>query len=593
MPLCIGFDHSRRLAQAVTIGFGLLIPAAQAQAPSIRFADQGPTWTADIRARFYAQDQGAQLIPLAWLRALHQPNGRPFLDDQLSRYGYLRNTGAAGQTGLPIGFTEAASARGQMVGMTCAACHVRQITVGRRSYRIDGGPAFADFGAMVADLDDAVHRVLTDASTFKRFAADVLGSRAVDESAAQILRADLDLWWVRYHTIMSRGLPKDRPWGPARLDAIGMIYNRLAGLDLGPPPTYLMPENIQRADAPTRYPFLWNAPRQDYSQWTGFAMNGNDLLALSRNLGQLYGVFGTFHPQATTGSAEMLDRNYLVDNSANFAGLGALEAMLKQLAPPVWPWRVDRPLAMQGEAIFKRPIAQGGCAACHGLKAGEPRPPNLHTLKTPIMDVGTDTRQWRVLLRTVRTGPMEGASVPGVLGPLRQTDLALTLLKAVVVGSLAEVQATTAEARLPKSRADPQDRMKTMIEAMASMPRAQMDGMIKLPMTPAQSAPRTNVYEARVLQGIWAAAPYLHNGSVPTLADLLRPAAQRPTSFKVGPAYDPTTIGLATDQIASSFTLRTTDCADRASGNSVCGHEYGTRLPERDKKALLEYLKTL
>lgn len=40
-------------------------------------------------------------------------------------------------------------------------------------------------------------------------------------------------------------------------------------------------------------------------------------------------------------------------------------------------------------------------------------------------------------------------------------------------------------------------------------------------------------YESRVLQGIWAAAPYLHNGSVPTLEELLKPAAERVESFPV------------------------------------------------------------
>ena len=100
-------------------------------------------------------------------------------------------------------------------------------------------------------------------------------------------------------------------------------------------------------------------------------------------------------------------------------------------------------------------------------------------------------------------------------------------------------------------------------------------------------------YEARVLQGIWAAAPYMHNGSVPTLAELLKPASARTATFRIGPAYDVETVGLAVDQPAASSTLKTTDCSDRNSAASRCGHEYGTQLPAEDKKALLEYLKTL
>ena len=99
------------------------------------------------------------------------------------------------------------------------------------------------------------------------------------------------------------------------------------------------------------------------------------------------------------------------------------------------------------------------------------------------------------------------------------------------------------------------------------------------------------------MQGIWAAAPYLHNGSVPTLADLLEPADKRPKSFEIGPNYDPNgKVGLAADQPKfGHFKLNTTaDCRkSRDTGVSVCGHEFGTSLPAADKKALLEYLKTL
>ncbi|WP_370100466.1 hypothetical protein [Bradyrhizobium yuanmingense] len=49
------------------------------------------------------------------------------------------------------------------------------------------------------------------------------------------------------------------------------------------------------------------------------------------------------------------------------------------------------------------------------------------------------------------------------------------------------------------------------------------------------------------MDGVWAAAPYLHNGSVPTLRDMLVPQGQRPTSFCVGSrAFDPVNVGLLT-----------------------------------------------
>ena len=106
-------------------------------------------------------------------------------------------------------------------------------------------------------------------------------------------------------------------------------------------------------------------------------------------------------------------------------------------------------------------------------------------------------------------------------------------------------------------------------------------------------APAVAAYEARVLEGIWAAAPYLHNGSVPTLAELLKPAAERVAAFKIGPSYDLVNVGIATEQTSFDQVLTTTDCSDLNSGNSRCGHEFGTSLPQAEKQALLEYLKTL
>ena len=107
------------------------------------------------------------------------------------------------------------------------------------------------------------------------------------------------------------------------------------------------------------------------------------------------------------------------------------------------------------------------------------------------------------------------------------------------------------------------------------------------------AGPGVNVIDASCASGIWAPAPYLHNGSVPTLAELLKPPTERIKQFKIGNAYDNVNVGLAVEQTQFNTTMTTTDCGDLNSGNSRCGHEFGTKLPETEKKALLEYLKTL
>ena len=98
-------------------------------------------------------------------------------------------------------------------------------------------------------------------------------------------------------------------------------------------------------------------------------------------------------------------------------------------------------------------------------------------------------------------------------------------------------------------------------------------------------------YVAAFLDGIWLRAPYLHNGSVPSLRDLLEPAAQRPTTFWRGyDLYDPDHVGFVTSGVEAERSGTRHDVS--AKGGSNRGHEFGTTLPAADKADLLEYLKT-
>jgi hypothetical protein len=99
-------------------------------------------------------------------------------------------------------------------------------------------------------------------------------------------------------------------------------------------------------------------------------------------------------------------------------------------------------------------------------------------------------------------------------------------------------------------------------------------------------------YKGRPLDGIWATAPYLHTGAVPTLYDLLLPPAQRPQTFNVGTReFDPARVGYRTgaDAPGNAFTF-----AASGPGNSNEGHDYNVgNLTEEERLALLEFMKTL
>lgn len=103
---------------------------------------------------------------------------------------------------------------------------------------------------------------------------------------------------------------------------------------------------------------------------------------------------------------------------------------------------------------------------------------------------------------------------------------------------------------------------------------------------------KTNGYAAMPLDGVWLRAPYLHNGSVPTLHDLLTAPARRPTVFWRGhDVYDFDRVGFVSSGSEAErwgFRFDTS-----VGGNSAHGHAYGVDLTDTAKRELIEYLKTL
>src|SRR5262249_31365186 len=102
---------------------------------------------------------------------------------------------------------------------------------------------------------------------------------------------------------------------------------------------------------------------------------------------------------------------------------------------------------------------------------------------------------------------------------------------------------------------------------------------------------KTRGYANQPLDGIWARAPYLHNGSVPTMHDLLEPPERRPKVFFRGnDVYDQENLGFVANVPAErDRTFFRYDTSVPGNGNA--GHLYGTTLPDGDKRAVVEYLK--
>src|SRR5579871_1056762 len=343
-------SFKRLLLSSIIIAVAM--PVLAQTTPPLQYARQG--WTEDERQAFYTTSQGSHMMQYPWFKALRRlDKDEPFGGDQLQRYGYLTNDKSS--DGLPVGFVIDETSDARYLGMTCAACHTGEIEYQKagvtQRLRIDGAPATANFQLFLTELTAASRATIGDASRFDKFARDVLGAR-YSASRANALKDEFGAWVRQFGDFMDKSLPA-QPWGPARLDAFGMIFNRVAGKDLG------IPGNFKLADAPVSYPFLWNASRQDKTQWTGGVPNGLYVNALGRNTGEVFGVFAHFSPSklpTLPGLPTLVDFR---DNSVSYNGLQAHEESIAALAPPPWPFEIKPELVDKGRILFAQ-----HCASC-------------------------------------------------------------------------------------------------------------------------------------------------------------------------------------------------------------------------------------
>jgi hypothetical protein len=569
-------------------------PALAEDAAPLQYAKQG--WTEDERQAFYTTSQGSHMMHYPWFRALRRlDKDEPFGADQLRRYGYLPNEKSAkwNPEGLPVGFVIDGGAANGYLGMTCAACHSGQIEYVKngatQQLRIDGAPATANFQLFLTELTAAARATQNDAVRFDTFARAVLGSR-YSASRANDLKGDFKKWVDEFGGFMDKSLPAS-PWGPGRLDAFGMIFNRVAGKDLG------IEANIKIADAPVSYPFLWNASRQDRTQWNGGVPNGLYINAIGRNTGEVFGVFADFTPKK-----QLLPPHFnFRTNSVNFTNLQALEEKIASLKPPPWPFALDQALVDKGRVLFAE-----HCGSCHE----ERRIPPEGLWLTPVKNVKTDPKMFQNSQRISDFGILKGALSPNPPGSqLGASGPTADLLATTVVGALFG-DAIPALPRLPNLDAgvwlaikkdlsvlfSENEKVPSLISLLEPSVRDNVRAHVESRLANMFKVPgEANAYESRVLHGIWATAPYLHNGSVPNLAELLLPPEKRSPSFMVGSRkYDADKVGYVTTETPyKDGTLVVGSGAQP--GNSNAGHKYPAdkELTDDERKALLEYLKQL
>lgn len=582
---------------AVLLGLGLAVvlyyvanPKLPTWSPAqqVHYLEQ---WSAADRQTYYFTPQGTQVKGLRydWFKELELPfsEQRFAAPEYLARFGFLidpeQKATPNNPANLPVGFArhQNPGSQDEFLDITCAACHTGELRFNGQAVRIDGGSAQhvlpssvptlrgGSFGqALVASLVSTYYNPWK----FERFARNVLGEDY--DTRRQQLRQDfkaslntfVKVAWNDTH----RGLyPTEE--GPGRTDAFGRIANASFG-------DAISPDNYRVANAPVDYPQLWDMWTFDWVQWNGSAQQ-----PMARNIGEALGVGATLDFFDANGQPLKGDERY--PSSVRLRDLHQIEQTLQRLKPPAWPeallGAVDKPLAVKGRELFSE-----NCAGCHVPRSVQTNGRWVQHLKMlPVDYIGTDPgaanniADHRFDLSALQWDPAELAKLDVQLQPPPAEPLDMSKLSSAK--GLAYVTAFVGnrayrEAKIPEAE------------------RPEMDGF-GLPI----GVRELRAYKARPLAGVWATAPFLHNGSVPSLYQLLSPQDERATTFFKGTfEYDPRHLGYRTEAFTNGFKFDT-----RITGNHNSGHEFragklgngviGRLLQPQERWALLEYLKVL
>ena len=564
------FARAANVSAAIVSLLTFLTATPTSAYESVRLLDQN--WSPDERLEYYYTSQGSAAVRYDIFTSLEQAGSEKLLrsDENLDRFGFVAQPPDPkfNPDGLPLGISKAIVRegrwKGEWAGLTCAACHSAELEYKGTKIRVLGATNDRlDMLAFVSELNDALQATLADNAKFERMAAR-LGKQTPHEKddLRQQLRADADSV-LRYHT---RTALTPFAVGPGRVDALALIHNNVMTTQLG------IPENWRPPLAPVKYSFVWNIPQSAWAQWSGVLPD-----PVLRNAGEVVGVFAKSDFGSPTQSQG------LFESTIDFVGLIRLEDLLRKLAPPPWPEDVlgpiDRAKAAAGKTLFVE-----NCASCHSTwphRWSELRLEGRRFIENAIVRddvVGTDPTQFG--------NPQFGADPAFLPGALRQflppAQASEPLLpQSAVFGVLRTVFFPL---KLDELHLSPEQ----LLSAHGYGP--------SFP-EPQPPPPALFAYKANPAEGMWANPPFLHNGSVPNLYELLVPASQRSKTFFIGRDFDPVRVGVDTSGATGKFLYDT-----RLIGNSNAGHSFengsgrgiiGRLLSDDERWAIIEYLKSI
>ncbi len=619
---------------------------------TVMYPDQG--WGAGAgapgRQAYYYTPQGATIKDLRyrWFINLELPLTKTRLasPEVMRRYGLLVDEkSAANPDQLPVGFgkTFDPALNEDLVDITCAACHTGQINITRAgrttALRIDGGSALHAFtntsvGHFGPTLLSSMLATAANPMKFRRFANNVLGEGSggrleLHSQLRDVIGKLLSAAYTEKHLGLS---PTEEGYG--RTDALARIANVVFGENLDP-------KNYRIGNAPVNYPPVFNIWKFDWVQY-----NASVSQPMARNIGESMGTGAKYSLIDRYGNPLPVSERFR--SSANIENLHDIEVNLRKLQPPVWQEDVlgpiDRTKAARGKVLFTE-----HCQSCHGPHVA---PPAIKALNAPLK--AASEPEWLVkwlCIDDIGTDPNSAGNFASTNADMDITRTGLTAddLRNVLRPTLderkrrrtADLNAQLAELTAQPSTPPLETRIAALRNSLAGLDaeiQAQLNDInpasIKVGAalsylgmmirnqnyeahrySPSEAAERDGfgvldlpqvvaAYKPRPLAGIWASPPFLHNGSVPTIYDLLSPVEDRPKKFRVGSReFDTVKLGLA-EVGAPYWELDTAK-----DGNHNTGHEFSARYKEwqygdppaqgsigpllshEDRLAIIEHLK--
>jgi hypothetical protein len=522
------------------------------------------------------------MIPYQWIFHLRTADdSQPFLsNDHIESMGYVTGARLDLPERPPVGFAKTIdpNTKEAWLGFNCAACHTNYILSGDQTVFVDGAPSMANLERFSANLAASLEAT-TKPGRFEKFASALLGSDANPAAIAKVRVELLDVaaMWAQYQVRMAH----DVTYGFGRLDAVGAIYNDVLEKDLR------VAKNRKKPNAPVSYPYLWQSAQAGWIQWNGDSYNHVRFLSILRSIVEQLGVFARVE---ISESGNVYSSSMLLEQTDRFLDL------LEKLRPPAWPVGILPPVDLQ-LAANGRDVYQKHCLDCHQLISRDQLDKTFDTRLEPTFNVDTDLQAAAAAIRTADSGVLAGKRIYPVIGPrIQEKESALSITTHIALGVAREHFAEVYLKHLNY------DNIKAFITYVT------YNGLDLV-------QPKLQ-YKTGPLNGVWATAPYLHNGSVPNLRQLFLPVSERETKFYSGcRVYDPVNLGymqpeldpisdkkmLPVSQDCSSDTARNSLLDTSIAGNLNTGHEYGLDIYEGEGKgmtdddivALLEFLKTL